>query len=138
MPIKPENRARYPREWLQIVARIRERSGDRCECRGECGDTHPWMRCNAPHGAIVLRDELQPQRWRKHSPCGACVGGEPNHKPIKIILTVAHRDHTPENCSDENLAHWCQRCHLKYDAKHHVSTARETRRAAKACGELFG
>jgi len=37
MPIRPENRARYPKNWPEIVARIRERSGNRCECRGECG-----------------------------------------------------------------------------------------------------
>lgn len=31
MPIKPENRARYPANWDEIVAQVRERSGNRCE-----------------------------------------------------------------------------------------------------------
>ena len=26
-------------------------------------------------------------------------------KSIKIVLTIAHLDHTPENCSDSNLKH---------------------------------
>jgi len=45
--------------------------------------------------------------------------------------------HTPENCDDENLRAWCQRCHLTYDAKHHAQNAYATRRGRKADGDLF-
>lgn len=31
MPIRPENKARYPKDWPAISKRIRERSGGRCE-----------------------------------------------------------------------------------------------------------
>jgi len=31
MPIKRENRARYPKDWKAIRARIQARAGDRCE-----------------------------------------------------------------------------------------------------------
>ena len=31
-------------------------------------------------------------------------------------LTVAHLDHTPANCSPENLKALCAPCHLRYDA----------------------
>ena len=48
MPIKPENRARYPKDWKAIVEQVRERSGDRCEgspdfpdCRAQNGRPHP-------------------------------------------------------------------------------------------------
>jgi len=37
-------------------------------------------------------------------------------KAARIILTVAHKDELPENSSLDNLAHWCQRCHHRYDA----------------------
>ncbi|PAM99602.1 hypothetical protein CJI59_22145 [Streptomyces sp. Alain-F2R5] len=38
MPIRPENRHRYPPDWPQISLAIKERAGWRCECgRG----THP-------------------------------------------------------------------------------------------------
>lgn len=56
---------------------------------------------------------------------------------IRIVLTIAHLDHTPENCADDNLRAWCQRCHLAYDAKHHQETAYETRRNGKAITDMF-
>lgn len=107
MPIKPENRARYPKNWKQIVARIRGRSGNVCEgspayplCRANNGEAHPVT------GSIV-------------------------------VLTVAHLDHQPENCADDNLRHWCQRCHNTYDLPHRRKNAAATNRAKKAAGDLF-
>lgn len=34
MPIKPENKARYPKNWKQIREAILERAGNRCEFCG--------------------------------------------------------------------------------------------------------
>lgn len=31
MPIKPDNKARYPADWKQIRAKILERAQNRCE-----------------------------------------------------------------------------------------------------------
>jgi len=45
-----------------------------------------------------------------------------------VVLTVAHLDHTPENCDEANLKAMCQRCHLAYDGPHHA----QTRTAARA------
>ena len=50
MPIRPENKARYPKDWKQISLRIRERAGWRCEyvdaneyrCRAVHGEPHPF------------------------------------------------------------------------------------------------
>lgn len=44
-----------------------------------------------------------------------------------MVLTIAHLDHIPEHCSDDNLRALCQKCHLTYDAKHHAENARKTR-----------
>ena len=42
MPIKPENKARYPKDWPQISKRIRERAGNKCErCGAENHKPHP-------------------------------------------------------------------------------------------------
>lgn len=42
MPIKPENRAKYPSDWKQISLRIRERDGWRCKfCGAENGKPNP-------------------------------------------------------------------------------------------------
>ena len=37
-------------------------------------------------------------------------------------LTVAHLNHTPEDCRRENLRALCAPCHLRYDTAHHVDT----------------
>lgn len=110
MPIKPENRARYPKDWKAVSLRIRvERAQGQCECTGHCG-LHPGKRCEERQG--------QPAKWAKG----------------KVILTVAHLDHTPEHCDPANLMAACQRCHLRYDAAQHRKNAEQTRgqRRAKA------
>ncbi len=86
MPIRPENKLRYPKNWKQISERIRfERANNKCE---KCGV----------------------ENYKPHPITGS-----------KVILTVAHLDHRPENCADENLMAMCQRCHLRYDFHHHNS-----------------
>lgn len=104
MPIKPENRDRYPKNWKQISLAKRKAAGWRCEgspaypdCRAKNGEPHP-------------------------------VTGS------KVVLTVAHLNHQPENCEPENLRAWCQRCHLKYDREHH----RMSRYAGAGQDDLFG
>lgn len=105
MPIRPEMRGRYPRNWPQISRRIRfDRAGGRCECDGRCGRRHPG-RCAAVHG--------QP-----HPATGS-----------KVVLTVAHLDDIPEHCDDDNLAAMCQACHLAYDTDLHAATAARSRAA---------
>ncbi len=107
-PIRAENRARYPDNWPFISERIRfSRALGRCECEGECRKGHAG-RCEARNG-------------QAHPVTGS-----------RVILTVAHLDHTPENCDDGNLRAMCQRCHLAYDAGHHAQTAARTRTAAAA------
>lgn len=113
MPIRPENRHRYPADWKTISLRIRtQRAAGRCECTGHCGLDHGG-RCTATNGT-------------PHPDTGS-----------KVVLTVAHLDHQPENVDDANLLAACQRCHLRYDADHHRETAAATRRAAiEAAGQL--
>ena len=108
MPIRPENKARYPKDWKRIADSIRERAGQKCEgspaypdCRAANGQPHP-------------------------------VTGS------RVVLTVAHLDHTPEHCEPENLKAMCQRCHLTYDKDHHAQTAYATRKAAAQTEDLFG
>jgi hypothetical protein len=107
MPIRPENKARYPKDWKQIVARIRERSSNRCEF------VIDGVRCPAIHG-------------ENHPITGAIV-----------ILTVAHLNHCPEDCSDENLLHACQRCHNRYDAPIRRKGIAARAKSARACGDLL-
>lgn len=116
MPIRAENKARYPKDWKSISAAIKARSGGRCECEGECGlhRTNPGpRRCTEMHG--------EPARWANG----------------RVVLTVAHLDHTPEHCEPSNLKAMCQRCHLRYDVPHHRATARRTRETASGQQHMF-
>ena len=103
---KAERLARYPVDWKRISKTIRMRAGERCECEGECGlhRDHPGpRRCEELNG--------RPAKWARG----------------KVVLTVAHLNHLPEDCRAENLKAMCQRCHLRYDAKHHSANAKATR-----------
>lgn len=86
MPIRPENRDRYPKDWPEISRRIRfERAQGRCECEGECLRGTHLDRCTN-------------------------VNGQPAYGTgSRVLLTVAHLNHTPEDCRDENLRAMCQR-----------------------------
>jgi hypothetical protein len=110
VPIRPENRNRYPADWPAISEFIRfTRAGGRCECEGECGrGTHGETRCPNRHGRPAYG-----------------TGS-------KVVLTCAHLNHTPEDCRPENLKAMCNGCHLHYDREHHALTAAATRRAAIA------
>ena len=110
MPIRPEDRDRYPDDWPEISLRIRtQRAGGRCECKGECGRGHKG-RCQA---------------WNGHP--------HPQTRST-VVLTVAHRDRAPENCDDANLFAACQACHLSYDAEQHAATRARTRHAQMTAG----
>jgi len=124
MPIRPENRARYPKNWrTEIVPRIRARSGNRCECTGQCGVDH------VDYTANIKTRPIRCDKW--------------NGMPIddidgpKIVLTVMHLNHTPEDCRDENLLHACQGCHNRYDAPMRRAGIQARARLKRASGDLF-
>lgn len=133
MPIKPENRARYPENWPEIRLAILQRARYRCE----------WPGCEAPHREVGywLKGEFVPMGQNlkfagfKAGNYVACSDGS-MLKLLMIVLTVAHKDHTPENCEPSNLAAWCQRHHLAYDREHHKQSAYMTRLARAGTLEL--
>ena len=88
MPIKPENKKRYPANWKEIRKDILKRADNKCEF---CGIENYAIRENGS----------------------------------KVVLTIAHLDHIPENCDYSNLRALCQRCHNRYDAKHRAETRRK-------------
>ena len=73
MPIKPEHRDRYPKDWAVIRAEILRRAGQRCE------GSPAYPDCRVPNHTA-------------HP-----VTGSP------VVLTIAHLDHTPEHCAPDNL-----------------------------------
>lgn len=126
MPIRPENKARYPKDWKDISLRIRKRARKRCECRGECGLDH-FEEMDTHYGRDYTDNgRNQPDRCMARN-------YEPHyHTGSKVILTTAHLDHTPENCADTNLKAMCQRCHLRMDRHIHAANRKETHARKKA------
>lgn len=111
MPIRPENRALYPKDWKAISMEVRARAGWKCEgspaypdCRAENGWFHPET------------DSV-------------------------VVLTVAHLDHDPTNNGEPgnrpNLKAWCQRCHNTYDMPMRRAGIKARAREALGVVEMF-
>lgn len=105
MPIRPENRSRYPggspssKEWKAIRRSILDRAGHCCE------GSPAFPECRA-------------ENYAPHPVTGS-----------RVVLTIAHLDHRPENSEPSNLRAWCQRCHVKYDAE--MKAANRRRRTTR-------
>lgn len=104
------NRGCYPRNWPRIVAEIRERSGNRCECMGECG-----LHRTTPGPRRCVEVNGRPAKWARG----------------RVILTTAHLCHNPRCARRAHLRHLCQRCHLRYDMPLHRENAARTRDAKR-------
>ena len=100
MPIKPENRQRYPADWPAIRARILERAGSRCE------------------GSPCYPD------------CRAAPGKPPPVTGSRVVLTLAHWDHCPETREESLRRTWCQRCHNAYAQPQRQRHAAQTRQGS--------
>lgn len=89
MPIRPENKNKYPDNWKEIRENILNRAKSKCEF---CGV----------------------KNYSNHPITGS-----------RVILTIAHLDHNPTNCSPKNLRALCQKCHNSYDVKHRIKGMRK-------------
>ena len=90
----PVDYSKYPPNWLsEIRPRILTRA------RNSCEGSPDFPECRAANGY-------------PHPETGS-----------KVVLTIAHLDHDPENwdVQDDRLRAWCQRCHLKYDLPIHMN-----------------
>lgn len=108
MPIKPENRVKYPPNWSEISLKVRSESGDRCEACRVCnratgyryGPLKEFRSLSSTERSLALRTLRD--FW-------------PELRFTKIVLTVHHLDGDPTNCDRDNLIALCQRCHLIAD-----------------------
>jgi hypothetical protein len=126
MPVK--DKSRYPKNWKQIRARILERAGNCCEW---CGvrNRSQVTRLTGTRLWCYQGDEpwdAYKQQWYNErgeeveTPEHLCVSDsidedDWNAHGTKIVLTIAHLDHVPENNDPENLRALCQLCHISYD-----------------------
>lgn len=113
----PCDYSKYPANWkTEIRPRILERARSHCES------------CGVRNGAMVRRMSGNPAIYRYWAPSeGIWLDGDRRaaafldkfewSDPVKIVLTIAHVDQQISNNEDGNLAAWCQRCHLIFDAR---------------------
>jgi hypothetical protein len=138
MPIRPELRKFYGREWSEVTRpRILARAGNKCE------------QCKKPNGELietVTDSSMEPRMWWRPIPprfrswrnaYGEWAGREfkAGIRRIRVVLTIAHLNHVAGDDRDSNLKALCQWCHLNYDKVHHHET-RATRKDASR--ELLG
>lgn len=87
MPIKPENKARYPKNWnSEIRPKILKRANNRCEM---CGVENHTYRFNPKTGKMAY---------------------------IVLTIAHIY-DEDPSNVDENNLKALCQRCHNGLDAE---------------------
>lgn len=142
MPIRTENRERYPKDWPRIRERIRMRARNACEKCGIPNGITTWR--GVIDGRPVFTKPGNAEYFDADSGEIAHVARDYSHddtigRHVRIVCTVAHlRDQDPAACEDSNLGFLCQRCHNLLDMPMRQAHARETRRARKAVGDLFG
>lgn len=113
MPIRAENKERYPPNWPDIRQSILKRAGNCCEI------------CGVRNHAVGYRDSQGQFVELRHK---YYAWEAPGPSDLKIVLTIMHLDHTPENCDPDNLKAACQLCHNRYDASVRAAGRRLRRR----------
>ena len=108
----PWNKKEYPTNWNDIRKRILERADNKCEF------------CGVINKSIIHRYGKGIYDWN-YWPEGmeSEVWSLDGLKSTLIVLTIAHLDHdkTNHDVSDDRLKALCQKCHLGYDLKRHIS-----------------
>ena len=104
------NLSDYPKNWKEISAEIRLRSGGRCECTGECG----------LHNG---RDLIDTYNGR----CKEMNNTKAKYAKGSVILTTAHLCHKTKCARRSHLKSLCQKCHLRLDIDLHIKHSKETR-----------
>jgi len=114
----PIDYKKYPPNWLtEIRPAILKRADNCCE------------RCGVPNYTIGVRTRWELVSIDEYITDCATLGEKSLHQKYgnwrdkgatKIVLTIAHLDHDPENwnVTTDRLRAWCQRCHLEYDRNH--------------------
>ncbi len=139
MPIKPENRAKYPKNWDDISSAAKWRAGWRC--------MHPGCTARQYEAGLwegeIWKAQAEPAETYSQARQNAAdlqfsnYGDDPGApKFIVIVLTTMHLDHDPKNCDPDNLRPACQRHHLRYDEQHHKESAYMTRMTKRGNLEL--
>lgn len=131
MPIRPENKHRYPADWKDIRYEVLERAKHCCEfcgvknhAIGYRSEAYGFTDLSALGSMTTLEGTISAEvNQMNHMKFHASRG----EKIITIVLTIAHLDHTPENNKKDNLKALCQKCHNKYDMPHRIANRKRNK-----------
>ncbi|MFE1599081.1 hypothetical protein [Methylobacterium sp. ID0610] len=137
MPIRPEHRFFYPIDWPQLSEAIRfRRARGRCEA---CARPHLQRVCHLGDGRWW---DAEIGAWRDGT--GRRLRGRPKIgdlidrvRTTRVVLATTHRDHDSSNNADDNLAAFCQRCHMLHVREEHRRRRSRTLFRCRAVGDLF-
>ena len=110
MPIHPDLKPLYPKDWDSISAAVKAEQN--CKC-AECG---------VPDRVHVFRFSQDANSWKLVNDLKAHEF--PKGAPTFIVLTTAHLDQNPANNTRENLTALCQMCHNRLDGPHRAHRRR--------------
>ena len=130
VPIAKEFRHFYGRQWQEVTRpRILKRARNKCE---ECGKPNRQK--------VWVFSAFNRQFWRRtRKECWincrtralTLIAPPREQRRIRVVLTIAHLNHTPGDDRDENLKALCQWCHLHHDKEHHAETRAKRKDAAR-------
>jgi len=119
MPIRPEMKHLYPKNWPYVRAEVLQRADNCCE------------RCGISNHAYGYRDA----KGHFHELEGIDAVNPPSGvKTFVVHLTIAHLDHNPTNNDLGNLEALCCQCHNRHDAP--VRAADRKRRLRRQYNEF--
>jgi 5-methylcytosine-specific restriction endonuclease McrA len=134
MPIRPDLKPLYPKNWSEIRAKILERANHRCErCKVANYRVGFWIDGQWNDNTLYDEQGNYPKTYAeaaKQREMGNRLSEyqHPNRKLVVVVLTIAHiHDPNPANCADENLEALCQACHNRLDASMRAKNASATR-----------
>jgi len=147
MPIRPELREYYGKEWRTVIRpRVLKRAGGQFDGKGQYLGGAKCEQSGKPDRKLVdVKSGAGSMLWRltimgwgrwtrddRKSFSAWIVRGLPwRPRTVQCILTVAHLDHNPRDNQDSNLKALCQWCHLNYDRLHHKETRCEHKDASR-------
>lgn len=147
MPIRPELRKFYGREWREVIRpRILARAGNKCEqCGKPAGKRIETLtgvltgRGGRPYHFMAWRvfgtDFWRDQNGRYLSSHTFPFWDETGRN-IRGQVGVAHMNHVPGDDRDENLKALCNWCHLMHDRGKHKETRAARKDAARPLLQL--
>ena len=117
----PIDYSKYPPNWKsEIVPAIKERSGDKCEVCGLRNKQAVYSIKLDVRTVVNSKSQYRSRSiWFREKADALREDMYNTIKEVKVVLTTAHLDHDELNwdVSLDRLAHLCQMCHLRYDAK---------------------